>query len=244
MPIKVLIVDDHPIVRMSLQVLIDATYDLRVTPPSGSGFGQETIQNITISGADRTYDVILLAAGGGISGTIRGLGGNPIANANVNVYSSSSGQYLASGSTDSNGQYSVGATGTVYMYFSGGGYPPSQYAPSNWQAYRYGITVGGSTTVDLNLPAATVSGTVTVSARQDDPETIRFAVRDTGKGIPAESFGRIFEKFGQLDSRKVGTGLGLAFCKLAVEAHGGRIMVESTLGEGSTFSFILPVGGR
>jgi two-component system sensor histidine kinase/response regulator len=88
----------------------------------------------------------------------------------------------------------------------------------------------------------TGAGTVTVSVHQDDPATIRFAVRDTGQGIPAESFGRIFEKFGQLDSRRVGTGLGLAFCKLAVEAHGGRIMVESTLGTGSTFSFTIPVG--
>jgi signal transduction histidine kinase len=86
-------------------------------------------------------------------------------------------------------------------------------------------------------------GTVTVSAHQDGP-VIRFAVRDTGQGIPAESFVRIFEKFGQLDSRRVGTGLGLAFCKLAVEAHGGRIMVESTLGTGSTFSFTIPAGGR
>ncbi|MEA2327104.1 MAG: two-component system, sensor histidine kinase and response regulator, partial [Thermoanaerobaculia bacterium] len=90
----------------------------------------------------------------------------------------------------------------------------------------------------------TGTGTVTVSARQDDSHTIRFAVRDTGQGIPAESFGRIFEKFGQLDSRRVGTGLGLAFCKLAVEAHGGRITVESTLGKGSTFSFTIPVGGK
>ena len=90
----------------------------------------------------------------------------------------------------------------------------------------------------------TGAGTVTVSAHQDDPQTIRFAVRDTGQGIPAESFGRIFEKFGQLDSRRVGTGLGLAFCKLAVEAHGGRIMVESALGKGSIFSFTIPVGGR
>jgi two-component system sensor histidine kinase/response regulator len=90
----------------------------------------------------------------------------------------------------------------------------------------------------------TGAGAVTVSARQDDPETIHFAVRDTGQGIPAESFGRIFEKFGQLDSRRVGTGLGLAFCKLAVEAHGGRITVESTPGEGSTFSFTIPVRGR
>jgi signal transduction histidine kinase len=87
-------------------------------------------------------------------------------------------------------------------------------------------------------------GTVTIRASQDDPSTIRFAVRDTGQGIAPESFARIFEKFGQLDSRRVGTGLGLAFCKLAVEAHGGRIMVESTIGEGSTFSFTIPAGGR
>jgi two-component system sensor histidine kinase/response regulator len=90
----------------------------------------------------------------------------------------------------------------------------------------------------------TGAGTVTISASQDDPGIIRFAVRDTGEGIAPESFGRIFEKFGQLDSRRIGTGLGLAFCKLAVEAHGGRIMVESTIGEGSTFSFTIPVGGR
>jgi len=89
----------------------------------------------------------------------------------------------------------------------------------------------------------TGAGTVIVSANYDGA-MVRFSVRDTGQGIPAESFGRIFEKFGQLDSRRVGTGLGLAFCKLAVEAHGGRIMVESTPGTGSTFSFTIPMGGR
>jgi signal transduction histidine kinase len=87
----------------------------------------------------------------------------------------------------------------------------------------------------------TSAGTVTVSASSSD-ETMRFAVRDTGPGIPAEAFERIFEKFGQLDSHsKVGTGLGLAFCKLAVEAHGGAIQVESTPGLGSTFSFTIPL---
>jgi signal transduction histidine kinase len=80
---------------------------------------------------------------------------------------------------------------------------------------------------------------VTVS---EQPDSLRFAVRDTGSGIPSEAFGRIFEKFGQLDRKsKVGTGLGLAFCKLAVEAHGGSIGVESTPGEGSTFSFTIPL---
>ena len=83
-------------------------------------------------------------------------------------------------------------------------------------------------------------GVITISVSGDDQVT-RFAVRDTGDGIPAEAFDRIFEKFGQLDGHKVGTGLGLAFCKLAVEAHDGRIGVESEIGEGSTFWFTIPV---
>jgi signal transduction histidine kinase len=69
-------------------------------------------------------------------------------------------------------------------------------------------------------------------------------ISDTGEGIPKEAFKRIFEKFGQVESRKAGktksTGLGLTFCKLAIEAHGGRIWVESEQGVGSTFFFTLP----
>jgi two-component system, sensor histidine kinase and response regulator len=87
----------------------------------------------------------------------------------------------------------------------------------------------------------TRGGTVTITASEDDAENIQFAIRDTGDGIPAGAFERIFEKFGQLDSRRAGTGLGLAFCKLAVEAHGGRIKVESTPDAGSTFSFSIPM---
>ena len=91
----------------------------------------------------------------------------------------------------------------------------------------------------------TRGGTVTITASLPIRESISFAVTDTGGGIPAEAFGRIFEKFGQLDGQnRVGTGLGLAFCRLAVEAHGGRIDVESTVGRGSTFSFTIPVERR
>jgi two-component system sensor histidine kinase/response regulator len=101
----------------------------------------------------------------------------------------------------------------------------------------------GRTLVNLiaNAIKFTHAGTVTIAA-SSDAETIRFAVRDTGPGIPSEAFERIFEKFGQLHSNaRVGTGLGLAFCKLAVEAHGGHIDVESILGAGSTFSFTIPL---
>ncbi|HEY3052708.1 MAG TPA: response regulator [Thermoanaerobaculia bacterium] len=90
----------------------------------------------------------------------------------------------------------------------------------------------------------TRAGTVTITASQDDPESIRFAIRDTGPGIPPEAFERIFEKFSQLDARKAGTGLGLAFCKLAVEAHHGRIKVESTPEAGSTFSITIPLAAN
>ncbi len=92
----------------------------------------------------------------------------------------------------------------------------------------------------------TVTVTVTVAAYHGaGREALLFSVRDTGEGIPAEAFGRIFEKFGQVASRQGGrtmsTGLGLTFCKLAVEAHGGRIEVESAPGRGSTFRFTIPL---
>jgi signal transduction histidine kinase len=71
---------------------------------------------------------------------------------------------------------------------------------------------------------------------------VRIAVIDTGPGIAPEYHQRIFEKFGQVEDRKyrLGTGLGLTFCKLAVEAHGGDIGVDSEVGKGSTFWFTLP----
>lgn len=70
-----------------------------------------------------------------------------------------------------------------------------------------------------------------------------FTIKDTGMGIPPEAFERIFDKFGQVDGgtgHRTSTGLGLTFCKMAVEAHGGRIWVESEIGQGSTFFFVLP----
>ena len=70
-----------------------------------------------------------------------------------------------------------------------------------------------------------------------------FWIRDQGPGIPPQYHARIFEKFGQVRGGKVrGTGLGLTFCKLVVEAHGGRIWLESVLGQGSIFAFALPIG--
>ena len=86
-------------------------------------------------------------------------------------------------------------------------------------------------------------GTVRVSSVRCDDEVL-FQVSDEGRGIPADKLETIFERFQQVDAsdarEKGGTGLGLAICRTIVEQHGGRIWVESELGAGSTFSFVLP----
>jgi two-component system phosphate regulon sensor histidine kinase PhoR len=85
-------------------------------------------------------------------------------------------------------------------------------------------------------------GQVTVCATRQDRE-ILFAVTDTGIGIAAEDLPRIFERFYKVDRSRAssGTGLGLAIVRHLVEAHGGRIWVESEVGKGSTFNFTIPL---
>lgn len=75
---------------------------------------------------------------------------------------------------------------------------------------------------------------------------VLFGIQDNGDGIPKEYHDKIFEKFGTVELRKSGapklsTGLGLTFCKMAVEAHGGRLWLESEKGQGATFYFTLPL---
>ena len=71
---------------------------------------------------------------------------------------------------------------------------------------------------------------------------VRFAVKDTGIGIPAEDVSRIFERFYRVDKSRsgTGTGLGLSIAKHIVEAHGGKIWAESVEGRGSTMYFTIP----
>lgn len=86
-------------------------------------------------------------------------------------------------------------------------------------------------------------GTIVLSVEPVEDRVI-FAIRDNGPGIPLIYQEKIFEKFGQVEIRRGGqkcsTGLGLAFCKLAVEAHHGKIRVESESDAGSVFSFEIP----
>jgi signal transduction histidine kinase len=90
----------------------------------------------------------------------------------------------------------------------------------------------------------TDTGQVGMMVRASDSEYV-VSVADTGPGIPPPDQKRIFEEFHQVDSSstrsKGGTGLGLSIARRIVELHGGRIWVESEPGQGSTFSFTLPV---
>jgi signal transduction histidine kinase len=88
------------------------------------------------------------------------------------------------------------------------------------------------------------SGVILVAARSDNGG-VRISVRDNGEGVPDDHKERIFDKFAQAPnaqekSARKGVGLGLAFCRLVVEAHGGQINVTDAPDGGSLFSFLLP----
>ena len=87
-------------------------------------------------------------------------------------------------------------------------------------------------------------GAITISATERDQREVEISVRDNGIGIPKEDLLRVFERFYRVDkgrSRELGgTGLGLSIVKHIVQAHAGRIRVESQLGQGSMFYVTLP----
>jgi signal transduction histidine kinase len=90
----------------------------------------------------------------------------------------------------------------------------------------------------------TDAGEVVITAGEADG-AFRLSVRDTGPGISAADQAKLFQEFQQADNaitrNKGGTGLGLAISKRIVEMHGGKIWLESQVGQGSTFSFTVPV---
>ena len=98
--------------------------------------------------------------------------------------------------------------------------------------------------VDNAVKFTPAGGQVTVRAGLHSPGLLAVAVCDSGPGIPEEYWEKVFERFSQvpgLQGRRGGSGLGLTFCRLVVEAMGGQIWVEANPGGGSIFVFTLPV---
>jgi len=97
--------------------------------------------------------------------------------------------------------------------------------------------------IDNATKYSKVGSTVTIEAKSQDSELV-ISVADQGIGIPRENLGNVFDRMFNLEHRLTqesgGLGLGLALCKGLVEAHGGRIWVESELGKGSVFRLALP----
>jgi signal transduction histidine kinase len=87
----------------------------------------------------------------------------------------------------------------------------------------------------------TPNGEVTIGAQEiKESSSIECWVRDNGAGIPSERLGKVFDKLETDPDKKSGMGLGLAIVKQFVEAHGGQVAVDSELGQGSTFRFVIP----
>ncbi len=89
-------------------------------------------------------------------------------------------------------------------------------------------------------------GQIWIGAQQESEKWVRFWVRDNGPGIPLEEQKKLFEKYTRVSTSKgaKGLGLGLAYCRLAIEAHGSTIGVSSRPGAGATFYFTLPVASE
>jgi signal transduction histidine kinase len=101
--------------------------------------------------------------------------------------------------------------------------------------------------LDNALKHTPSGGRIALSASECDENMLKISVSDTGPGIPEEFRHQIFERFGQIpgqERREQGHGLGLTYCRLAIEAHGGRIWVEPGCSGGSIFSFTLPTAEK
>lgn len=93
----------------------------------------------------------------------------------------------------------------------------------------------------INATKFTKEGSITLQLEQNTPESIQFAVTDTGCGIPLEKQGNLFTRFEKVHKNKQGTGLGLSICKLIITNLGGSIWIDSSYSEGTRFLFTHPI---
>jgi signal transduction histidine kinase len=105
-----------------------------------------------------------------------------------------------------------------------------------------------STPVGGLIEIATSLENSSTSPQEDVPLFLKVSIRDSGGGIAEKDLNRVFERFYRAERPLIEglgeTGVGLAIVKSLIEAHGGRVWVDSEIGEGSTFHFILPVSDQ
>jgi signal transduction histidine kinase len=120
---------------------------------------------------------------------------------------------------------------------------PANGNPAAW-ADRDKVTQVLTNLIGNAIKFTPSGGEVTVSVERKNEAWLQASVADTGRGISSEEADRIFDEFYQIrrpgEHKTRGVGLGLAISKRLVEMHGGKIWVESEVGKGSTFSFIVP----
>lgn len=117
--------------------LSDGTYDLRVTPPAGSGYDVQTVQNVVLAGADKRDDIVLIAEGGAIAGQVRGYGGTGLAGIYVYVADSSCSTLVVSTITNAEGRYLLNLGAGKFCFILS---PPGTLdgAPNgSWYEYIY-----------------------------------------------------------------------------------------------------------
>ena len=125
-------------------------------------------------------------------------------------------------------------------------HPQAQNLPSVW-ADRDRTEEVLFNLIDNAIKYSAEGGSIRIDAESND-KIMMVSVSDYGVGIPADEVEKIFDKFHRVDrgdsTQTYGHGLGLYICRRLIEAQGGEISVDSTLGEGSTFRFSLPLAGR
>jgi signal transduction histidine kinase len=119
---------------------------------------------------------------------------------------------------------------------------PKKLPPANIDSRRIAQVL--LNIIDNAITHTPRGGVITIAARQLD-NWLEISVEDTGEGIPTEDLPNVFERFYRVDKSRAratgGTGLGLAIAKYFIEAHNGKINVQSELGKGSRFTFTIPI---
>ena len=127
----------------------------------------------------------------------------------------------------------AGKKGITVLFEASGKIPPSVLADP--------VMIGRviANLLDNAIAYTDIGGSIRVGLSETDG-TILFSVADTGRGMPEDKLPYIFDAFYRINSASKGSGLGLFIAKTIIDAHGGRIWVESALGKGSTFTIMLP----